>query len=234
MDALILAAGIGSRLQELGEKTPKCLLEVHQKTLLERQISVLLKNGIQTIYIVGGYQFEKIKQFIDSTFLNQPIVLIENKEYATTNNMASLLLAKPFLEGRSFLWLNGDIIFEPEVIQGILSESFLDAIAIDSTCYFEESMKVTIAENRIQSIAKNININQASGTSIDLYKISSKTSFALFNQVDLLLQKDKMQWSEVALNQILKSHIFLPFYIHSKWVEIDDQEDLFVAQQLFD
>ena len=114
MDAVILAAGIGSRMQNRAKDTPKCLLNINGTTLLERQIQFLLNNQIQTIYIVGGFQFQKLKQYIDSLHLQQ-IILIENKDYFTTNNMYSLSLVEPFLKGKDFLWLNGDILFENEI-----------------------------------------------------------------------------------------------------------------------
>ena len=135
MDAVILAAGIGSRMQNRAKDTPKCLLNINGTTLLERQIQLLLNNQIQTIYIVGGFQFQKLKQYIDSLHLQQ-FILIENKDYFTTNNMYSLSLVEPFLKGKDFLWLNGDILFENEIIQEILKPSFQNAIAVDATCYF--------------------------------------------------------------------------------------------------
>ena len=101
MDAVILAAGIGSRMQNRAKDTPKCLLNINGTTLLERQIQFLLNNQIQTIYIVGGFQFQKLKQYIDSLHLQQ-IILIENKDYFTTNNMYSLSLVEPFFKGERF------------------------------------------------------------------------------------------------------------------------------------
>ncbi len=232
MDAVILAAGIGSRMQNRAKDTPKCLLNINGTTLLERQIQLLLNNQIQTIYIVGGFQFQKLKQYIDSLHLQQ-IILIENKDYFTTNNMYSLSLVEPFLKGKDFLWLNGDILFENEIIQEILKPSFQNAIAVDATCYFEESMKVSIQNNQIQAISKEILPSNASGTSIDLYRISATASFDLFLKIQDLLKENKKSWSEVALNAILKLHSFYPCFIHSKWIEIDDIEDLKLAQKLF-
>ena len=232
MDAVILAAGQGTRLMEIGTQQPKCLLLINHFTLLERQIHILKSCNIEQIYIVGGHLFEQLKIYIEErNFKN--IVLIQNKDYEVTNNMYSLYLTKPFLNNKNFIWLNGDIIFEKEVIEGMVKSCKSNLIAVDKSCYFNESMKVKVNHLQINEISKEISTNKAFGTSIDIYKINAHTASLLFQTIEILLQKDKTQWSEVALNQILKTAVFYPYIVQSKWVEIDDIEDLNLAKLLF-
>jgi len=93
MDAVILAAGLGTRLKEYTQNTCKCLISVHDKTILERQIEILVKCNVDHIYIVGGYCFSKLNEFVlQLSYKN--IFLIENSHYLTTNNMYSLSFCK--------------------------------------------------------------------------------------------------------------------------------------------
>lgn len=233
MDAVILAAGLGTRLKEYTQNTCKCLISVHDKTILERQIEILVKCNVDHIYIVGGYCFSKLNEFVlQLSYKN--IFLIENSHYLTTNNMYSLSLVAPYLKNKAFLLLNGDVLFEKEVIEGLLLKKNENVIAVDTSLYLEESMKVKVNKKRIYEISKTISANEAFGVSLDIYLFNAKTSTLLFNFMEEYLKIDKKSWSEVAIDAILKKEFFTYYLIHSKWVEIDTISDLKTALGLFD
>ncbi|WP_139653397.1 phosphotransferase [Raoultibacter phocaeensis] len=93
-NAIILAAGFGSRFVPLTYDTPKGLLEVHGKPMLERQIEQLIEAGITDIVIVIGYMKEAFEYLVDA----YGVKLIYNPDYATKNNLESLRLAAPYLK----------------------------------------------------------------------------------------------------------------------------------------
>lgn len=232
MDAVILAAGIGSRLNKYTLNTPKCLVKVNDKPILLRQLEILQSSNIDTIYVVGGCHFKVLKDFIDSLEYKN-IVLIENKDYLATNNMYSLSMVSTYLKNKDFLWLNGDVVFEKEVIEGLLSLKLQNGIAVDKRVYLEESMKITFDGHKITAISKQIKEEDAYATSIDIYKINKETSIVLFNYIEEFLKTDKKSWSEVALNNIFSQCDFTYYAINCHWVEIDNEQDLIQASQLF-
>lgn len=105
MQAVILAAGTASRLRPLTEHCPKCLLQIGGKTLLERTIEAITGSGINEITVVTGYLKDMIVTFLNEHYPNLTFHFIHNEDYASTNNIFSLWLARTQVEGKTFsLW----------------------------------------------------------------------------------------------------------------------------------
>lgn len=120
MKAVILAAGIASRLRPLTDHKPKCLLEIGNKCLLERAITGLTVNGIREIVIVTGYLQEQIISFVKEKFPEIKVEFIYNEKYASTNNIYSLWLAKERVLTHEVLLLDSDILFDPALVKALL------------------------------------------------------------------------------------------------------------------
>lgn len=237
MKAIILAAGLGSRLRPITDEKPKCMVPVNEEPIIHKQISNLLDNGIKEndIIVVGGYKAEILEEYLKNTF---PIVkMIHNSRYAETNNMYSLYLAMKEVGDSAFLLMNADVFFDGNVIDGILACESENAIASDKTQYLEESMKICVREGgRITHISKAISEEDHFAVSIDVYKISKKASQILMNIIKdfIEVRKDENSWTEVALDQIFDTCEFKPYVIEGRWVEIDNHDDLKLAESLFE
>ena len=94
MQALILAAGMGSRLHKYTSEVPKCLVEVNGQTLLDRTIEALRVAGVTKLVIVTGYKAEVLEEHIKSHVVDMDVKFINNEDYSTTNNIYSLYLAR--------------------------------------------------------------------------------------------------------------------------------------------
>ena len=104
MKAVILAAGMASRLRPLTEHTPKCLLKIGERSLLERSMDAIIAGGISDFVIVTGYLHEQIEQFVTSHYADSiKVRFIHNEVYDSTNNIYSLWLARPAVDGEDFL-----------------------------------------------------------------------------------------------------------------------------------
>ena len=112
MKALILAAGMASRLRPLTDMRPKCLLQVGSCCLLQRTVDNLLDNGISRIAVVTGYRAEMIRDFLTATYPQTDFTFIHNADYTTTNNIYSLWLAKAFAAADDFMLLDDGLIAE--------------------------------------------------------------------------------------------------------------------------
>ena len=94
MQAIILAAGMGKRLGELTQNNTKCMVKVHQQTLIERMLAQLSPLNLERIILVIGYKGERVKELVGNKIDHTPILYIENPVYDKTNNIYSLYLAK--------------------------------------------------------------------------------------------------------------------------------------------
>lgn len=129
MTAVILAAGIASRLRPLTDQLPKTLLTVGSKTLLQRTLEALSIPLVHRVVIVVGYHHELIRAFVETLKLPFPVVYVHNNLYAETNNNYSLWLAAPECAGQDILILDSDILFHRGIITHILRASPKNVLA---------------------------------------------------------------------------------------------------------
>ena len=101
--AVILAAGMGSRIRPLTDECPKTLLTVGTTTILERMLTTLRSYGIEDVVIVVGYLSEKIESFVSDHFGDMNIELVTNSRYDETNTGYSLMLAEGFIGGDAYI-----------------------------------------------------------------------------------------------------------------------------------
>jgi HAD superfamily hydrolase (TIGR01450 family) len=237
MKAVILAAGIGSRLRPLTSDKPKCLVKVAGKALLDYQIDSYKLAGISDICIVIGYEGEKIKNHCRK-YKDINITFVENIDYEQTNNMYSLYLAREFVDGESFFLNNADLIISENVVPIMINDPFENLVAVDTSVYNEESMKISVKNGLICDISKSIPDSQSYGCSIDFYKISANSSKILFKNVINIIevQKNLKDWTEIALQKLFNNNLIECRPVHidkEKWVEIDNYDDLALADKLF-
>ena len=233
MKAVILAAGKGTRMPEITNDIPKCLIDINGKTLLERQINILLRYSIKKIYVVVGYMAKKIISKIENI---ENVEIVENKEYATTDNIYSLYLTLKKLKGDEFLLLNGDTIFEEDIIKILMARKEGDLAPIDCGYYDLEELKIREEDGLVKEILpKTASEEISDGSTIGIFKFSSEGSEALFNEIRELMQKEeKNKWFEYALNNILEKIKMYKVDIHGlKWIEIDTVEDIKKSLKLF-
>ena len=231
--ALILAAGLGTRLAPITDEKPKALVAVNGQPILLRQIDNLHKNGIYNITIVSGYKADILKKTVHEKF--QEIKIIESVDYANTNNMYSAYLARKIIGNHEFLMMNGDVFFDSSVIESLINYECENAIVVDIGRYIEESMKVVEYDKHIIQISKKIIPEEALGVSIDIYKFSVEGGIAFFDKcAEYIEQKKELKlWSEVALNDILSNIEFKACPLNGRWIEIDNHDDLAEAEILF-
>ena len=233
MKALILAAGIGSRLAPLTNDRPKTLVEVNGKPILFQQIDNLHENGIFDITIVAGYKAGVLKEAVESKY--NGINIIYNMNYLSTNNMYSAYLAKDYFYGQEFLMMNADVFYDSSVLETLLQDGFNNSIVTDIGTYNEESMKVIEDNGRLVRISKQITEENALGSSIDIYRFSEAGGKAFFDKcTDYIKSKKEVTlWSEIALNDALADVEFKACPLVGKWFEIDNINDLEEAERIF-
>lgn len=238
MIAVILAAGVGSRLRPMTNDKPKCLVTSAGKSILQYQLDSYKKAGIKDIVIVVGYEGQAIIEYCKH-IKDFNIVIIENTIYEDSNNMYSLYLASSHVKGKPFILNNADLTIDESVVPGLLADPREDLVAVDVGLFNDESMKVSLNEQKfIDNISKQIKADASYGCSIDFYKFSKESSTILFEEIHNIIevQKNLKDWTEVAMQRLFQAQKvkFEVFDIQqSPWVEIDNYDDLALSDKIF-
>lgn len=238
MIGVILAAGIGSRLRPMTNHKPKCLVETAGKTLLQYQLDAYKAAGIKDLCIVVGYEKESIYKYCRH-IKDFNIEIIENNDYELTNNMYSFYLAREYVKGKPFILNNADLCIEESIVKKLVDDVREDLIAVDTSTYNNESMKVSTGLNNvINGISKDILRLEALGCSIDYYKFGADACETFIAEVEEIVERqgNLKDWTEVALNRLFQQEklAFEAFDVAgSNWVEVDDYEDLALSDLKF-
>lgn len=238
MKAVILAAGIASRLKPLTDNTPKCLLKVGDKSVLERTVDNIIANGIKDIVVVTGYLREMIENFLLEKYREINFTFIFNEKYDSTNNIYSLWMTKEELLGHDMLLLDSDIVFDGRIIGQLLNSDHENCLAVRSDQKLgKEEIKLLLNDDgSIKEIGKVIDPNAAVGESIGIEKFGKKFVWRLFTILDIkILDKQEVNiFYEAAFQDALNNGVKIyPIDTESyKCMEIDTLEDFETAGEL--
>lgn len=236
MIGVILAAGMAKRLRPLTDERPKCLLTVGDRTLLQRTVDAILDAGISEIVMVTGYRENMIREFITTHYPSLNIHFIDNPDYANNNNIFSLWLTRPFTEGKDFLLLDSDILFDPAIIPAVLKQEG-SVLALNRHELGEEEIKVIVDEqDRVLEISKVCSIEQAIGESVGIEKMAADYSKALFAELQQMIEGEGLinVFYEKAFERLIpQGHTFrVVDTTHFFSIELDTVEDFENAKKL--
>ncbi|MBY0400221.1 phosphocholine cytidylyltransferase family protein [Myxococcota bacterium] len=174
LHAIILSAGQGRRLAPHTRDLPKCLLPVQgDRTVLEVQLRALRDGGITEARVMVGFEAEKVEAFLAT----RPVPEVEvetlfNPFFDSTDNLVTAWLARSEMRGE-FLLMNGDTLFEPAVLRGLLSgpEAAITLVVNGKSHYDADDMKVSIAaDGRLRAVSKLLVGGNVNGESIGLMR----------------------------------------------------------------
>lgn len=207
MKAVILAAGMASRLRPLTEHTPKCLLSIGERPLLQRSMDALIQGGIKDFVIVTGYLHEMIEQFVAKTYGGSiNVEFIHNELYDSTNNIYSLWLARPAVDGKDFLLLDSDLLYDPAIIRQVMECSAANVLTLIRHELGEEEMKVVCdAQGTIKEISKTCSPSAAAGESLGIEKIGTSYSTALYKELEQMMNNEHLEnkFYELAFERLI-------------------------------
>jgi len=235
MKAVILAAGQGTRIRSVHGEHPKCLIEVDETTILDHQLEALSMAGIHEVAIVVGYEKEQIVAHVRDKRLSdsQRIHFIENPAFAITNNIYSLWLASDWLHNDSFIVLNADVIFDPDILNSAVQPYAPISMIVDPL-WRDETMKVMIENDRVTRMSKKISQEEFSGTYIGITVFSKTIQQRFLSKLnDLVVAERVNDFFNVAVQELADEGIHIGYTSTDglAWAEIDDPLDLTFAQQ---
>ena len=239
MKAIIIAAGMGSRLNPLTNDKPKCLLELAGKSLLQHQIDTLKFCGITDISVIKGYKKEKINYSGLKYYINN--------DYQNNNILNSLFYAEKEMDDE-FIALYSDILFNKSVVEKLLKVQNDISVVVDTDWrdYYqgrtkhpiEEAENVVIQDGRIIKIGKHLTVKESDGEFTGIAKFSKRGGEIFRREFQRVKNKfwgkpfQKAQTFEKAyltdmFQELIDRDIDVyPVKIRKNWWEIDTEEDL--------
>ena len=244
MQAIILAAGMGKRLKELTRNNTKCMVKVNGETLIERLLHQLDKVNLSHVVIVVGYESRKLIEYINTLGITTPITFVDNPIYDKTNNIYSLSLAKDYMREDDTLLFESDIILEDRILTGLIEDpretlALVDEYKpwMDGTC-----LRLDANDRIIDFISgKKFDFTNTKGCykTVNIYKFSKH--FAEKQYIPFLNAYQEALGVNEYYEQVLRvitmldeAEIVGKRLNGEKWYEIDDEQDLDIAETLFD
>lgn len=243
MQAIVLAAGMGRRLGALTRSNTKCMIPVNGVPLIKRMLEQLDELALNRIVLVIGYEGDALKEYIASLGINTPITYVNNPVYHKTNNIYSLALAKKELQEDDTLLLESDLIFESAILTKLLNDPHPDLALISKYDSWMDGTMVKIDHqgNILNFVHKNaFDYNEVDSyyKTVNIYRFSKQFSTSTY--VPFLEAYMKAlglnEYYEQVLRVIVsldKSNLKALVLEDEKWYEIDDIQDLDIAETVF-
>ena len=244
MQAIILAAGMGRRLGEYTKDNTKCMLPVNGVRLIDRVLTQLSPLGLTRVVIVVGYQGQNLIDYLGHRYDNHfPIEYVENPIYDKTNNIYSLALAKQQLQEDDTLLIESDLIYDDGLFQLLLNNPYPNlALVAKYESWMDGTMvRLDDEQNIVDFVSKEAFSFKEVDTyfkTVNIYKFSkgfSRTKYVPFLDAYCTAVGNNEYYENVLrIITSLNDHSLkaLPL-THEKWYEIDDKQDLDIAEAIF-
>jgi len=235
MKALILSAGISRRLYPVTYNTPKSLLNVNGKPILDYQLDALRKVGIMEIVVVLGYYKERFVEHFKQFHPDFKLRIVTNHHFFETNTAYSVWLCKDKSDNDDIILMNADVLFPPELMIRLIESKYKNVMAVEiKRCGGEEVKVIEGEKRRIVAIGKELIQENSLGEFIGVAKFSKEFMNKFFTSLDkLIIAGGKTDYFEAAIDPLLsKNQIYFEDISDIPCQEIDFIEDLEVAQKM--
>jgi choline kinase len=210
-------------------------MDIGGETILARALRLLAEHGVKRAVLATGYREQAIKSALQHSPL--PVSYCHNSEFDRTQNSVSLALCRAELEGQSFFKLDGDVVFQGEVLERLERCSAPLAVAVDgSRKVDEEAMKVVLHLGRIRAFGKGLSLEESAGETLGIERVDVSIAGTLFDALEAAsaagrtgLYYEDIYSELVGQGQVEAAAVEagdLP------WTEVDDFDDLERARAL--
>lgn len=244
MQAIILAAGMGKRLGEYTKENTKCMVPVNGERLIDRVLTQLSKLNLNRVVIVVGYEGEKLMNYLGNCYNGcLKIEYVNNPVYDKTNNIYSLALAKELMQEDDTLLIESDLIFDDNLFSLIIDNPYPNiALVAKYETWMDGTMVCIDEENNIVNFVPKEAFQYSDVDkyykTINIYKFSKE--FSQTKYIPFLEAYSKAVGNNEYYENVLRIITFLDSkelkalpITNEKWYEIDDKQDLDIAEALF-
>lgn len=224
MKALIMAAGIGSRISRHLNGQPKCCVKVGENELIRYTFELLNKKGIKDIAIVTGYNDHFILEAIkDFNFKHY-----KNNFFDITNSIASTWFAKEFInDDEDLLVMNGDVFLEEKIIDILKQSSQSPLFLADSSRIEEADYRFNYKDEKLVKYGKDLSVYDTSGEYVGIAKVSKNDIPFMLETLESFIssQKHHYWWEDIFYRNINCKTVFIKDIKGEFWAEVDYIED---------
>lgn len=244
--ALILAAGLGSRLGSNTTAKPKCLVPVSGTPILQRMLDHLVAEGVSSVTIAVGYLSESIRDFVGERYPHLDVRLVVNPDYAATGSVYSLHLAmREFPAGQDILVIEGDVVLAPELLSSLLRNGRHSADAATLLARYDPCLSGTFAQidqGRVSAWlhetvrTADFPLAQSYKTVNLTYVRQPKAIATLDEAVRYVIERNGARTPlEYAMQHLISKGMKIDAVETGAhpWFEVDTPEDLVIADRLF-
>ena len=243
MQAIILAAGMGKRLGEYTKNNTKCMVPVNGVPLIDRVLNQLSSLNLSRVVIVVGYEGQKLIDYIGNEYNGLKIEYIFNSIYDKTNNIYSLALAKDKMQEDDTLLLESDLIFDDRLFSLVVDNPCPNLALVAKYEAWMDGTMVQIDDERniVNFVPKEAFRHEQADSyykTVNIYKLSKE--FSANRYVPFLEAYMKAIGNNEYYENVLRILSFLDCkdlkalpITDEKWYEIDDKQDLDIAEALF-
>lgn len=235
--AVLLVAGVGSRLRPLTDDRPKALMDVGGETILGRAMRLLAEHGVAHVVLATGYRQDAIARAVEGSAVR--VTSCHNPDFAHTQNAVSLALCRAALPpGVGWFKLDGDVVFEPEVLARLDASPAPLAVAVDAGRPPDaEAMKVELGpDRRILRFGKSLGPSSAAAESIGIERIGPSGSERIWSA----LEGARAAGRHTLYYEDVYSELVAGGALHAEavpvddlpWTEVDTIDDLARAREL--
>lgn len=234
-DALIMAAGRGSRLGAATDERPKGLVDLGGVSPLELQIDLLRSRGVRRLVVVTGYRRDMVEHVVRARVPGgTPVEFVWNPFWPVTNVLGSVWMARHLLEGR-FAYLHADTVLEPTIFDDLLAAGEVAALAVDLRECEPEQMKAEVIEGVITHLSKELPDDRTAGEFIGVGVFPDASVPVLRRAIDTTIEDGGLgDYFEAALNRAIDADRLPVVPVPTRgraWTEIDFPDDLELARR---
>lgn len=243
MQAVILAAGMGTRLAPLTAHTTKCMVPLRGRPLIAHMLDGLAEVGVSRVVMVVGHGAETVKAALGESHATLPIAYVENPDYRTTNNIYSLALAAPQLQEDDTLLIESDLIVAPSILRACI-ETPGEAVALVApyAAWMDGTVTLLGPDRTVQRFVPKQRLEPALAESyyktVNIYKLGRAFACGCFvpELERCMASAGRQIYYETVFGQIVDlalAPIRAAIVEGAPWYEIDTPEDLAAAERMF-
>lgn len=235
MKAIILAAGMGTRLRPLTCKIPKCLLKIGSKSILGHQLKAYENSDIDEIIVITGYKSEKVRAecelFNETSNVN--VTTIQNRDFQTSDNMYSLYIGMRY-HRESTVVNNADVFCSDQIFERATSNPHKSIAFYDSSSFDEEALQLKLYNGQPKSILPKGSVD-GHGSTIGIFSLNSTAAGLLYDDLNQKVKAGEVDdWFENSLNDVFSEAKFEAIDVRDDyWIEVDTADELAEARKAF-
>ena len=224
MKAIVLAAGMGTRVSRFIEERPKCMVDIGGQTLIEYTVDLLRRNGIEEVIVAVGYKAEVIMEKLRQ----KNVKFAYNPFYDVTNGIASMWFAKDYLdETEETIIMSGDVYMEEDILKELLCVEKDPVLLADSSRIIEADYRYYYENDILLKFGKDLSVAETTGECVGVAKL--KPEFVGRYKAHMLEMINKqihsVWWESVLYDMAADENIYVHDIAGSFWAEVDFIED---------